>query len=265
MSRYRFALRPKWILSHVFVLLLIAVMITAGFWQLGRLHEKQDRNARIVARTAMPVEPVEAILSGPNAKTAGIEFRPARATGVYENEQILIRSRTSDGMPGSWVVAILRLKDGTALAVNRGFIHNSGALTAVPAQFAVPQGTVSVGGLLRDSQTRGRIGAKDPDSGHLKNMARLDVGRIAQQIKGPVLPMYLSLESQDPPVAATDPVPLAREVLDEGPHFGYAVQWFIFTAVAVLGYPLILRRRAGEVEKEQRLAHLDAQDAEESD
>ena len=27
----------------------------------------------------------------------------------------------------------------------------------------------------------------------------------------------------------------------DGPHLGYAVQWFIFTAIAVIGYPLVLR------------------------
>src|SRR5262249_43959634 len=30
--------------------------------------------------------------------------------------------------------------------------------------------------------------------------------------------------------------------LSEGPHLSYAVQWFIFSTIAVVGYPLILRR-----------------------
>jgi hypothetical protein len=30
--------------------------------------------------------------------------------------------------------------------------------------------------------------------------------------------------------------------LSEGPHLGYAAQWFIFSAIAVIGYPLVLRR-----------------------
>ena len=35
---------------------------------------------------------------------------------------------------------------------------------------------------------------------------------------------------------------VAPPELSEGPHLGYAVQWFIFTAIAVVGYPLVLRR-----------------------
>ena len=51
MSRYRFALRPRWVLSHLFVLALAAGMITAGLWQLSRLQEKKDRNAVVRDRT----------------------------------------------------------------------------------------------------------------------------------------------------------------------------------------------------------------------
>ena len=36
MARYRFALAPKWIVSHLFVLALIITMINLGLWQLRR-------------------------------------------------------------------------------------------------------------------------------------------------------------------------------------------------------------------------------------
>ena len=39
MSRYRFVLQPKWILSHLFVFVLVVTMINLGFWQLRRLDE----------------------------------------------------------------------------------------------------------------------------------------------------------------------------------------------------------------------------------
>ena len=55
MSRYRFALRPKWILSHIFVLTMVVAMIIAAFWQISRLHEKRERNADVSARTDLPV------------------------------------------------------------------------------------------------------------------------------------------------------------------------------------------------------------------
>ena len=40
---YRFALRPKWILSHLFVVALVVLMINLGFWQLRRLDQRRAR------------------------------------------------------------------------------------------------------------------------------------------------------------------------------------------------------------------------------
>ena len=57
MSRYRFALRPKWLLSHVLVLALVVVMINLGFWQLRRLDEKKAHNASVRANESVAIAP----------------------------------------------------------------------------------------------------------------------------------------------------------------------------------------------------------------
>ena len=266
MSRYRFALRPKWIVSHLFVLALVAAMITAGFWQLSRLDEKRERNERIEARTSQPVVAVEDLLTVGDDATGDLEYRRVIATGTYRlDEQVLVRSRSFDGAPGSWVVAPLALADGTLVAVNRGWISNSGQLTEVPDSYGRPTGEVTVEGLVRTTQTRGRIGPIDPADGVLPNLARLDVARLDQQVEGDLLPGWIQLEGQTPTLTAADPTPVPRETLGEGPHLNYAVQWFIFSTVAIVGYPLILRRRAGELEKEERIARRDAERAAEAE
>ena len=84
------------------------------------------------------------------------------------------------------------------------------------------------------------------------------MARIDQQVDGDLLPGYVQLESQDPALTTADPTPVPREPLGEGPHLNYAVQWFIFTTVALVGYPLILRRRAREIEVEARIAEREA-------
>jgi len=261
MSRYRFALRPKWILSHLFVLALVVAMLAAGLWQLRRLDQKQARNERIESRTAEAVVPVEDLLAVDRTDGIGdLEYRRVEASGTYLlDDQVLIRSRSLEGAPGSWVATPLRLDDGTLLIVNRGWISNSGQHEAVPAAYDRPTGEVTVVGMVRPSQTRGSIGPVDPADGHLDTLARLDVGRLAEQLDGDVLPAYVQLEAQDPAVTTADPTPVPREALGEGPHLNYAVQWFIFTTVALVGYPLILRRRARELETEARQADRDAE------
>ena len=112
-----------------------------------------------------------------------------------------------------------------------------------------PTGEVDVVGLVRKTEQRGRFGPKDPPTGTLTNLARVDVGRVQQQVperaRAGVRPAAVTGSGgRDSSGAGRPPA------LDEGPHFSYAVQWFIFATVAIVGYPLILRRRARELELE---------------
>ena len=40
------------------------------------------------------------------------------------------------------------------------------------------------------------------------------------------------------------PFGLPAPPLDEGAHLGYAVQWFVFFTIGLIGYPLVLVRLA---------------------
>ena len=42
------------------------------------------------------------------------------------------------------------------------------------------------------------------------------------------------------------PFGLLAPSLGEGPHLGYAVQWFVFFVIGLIGYPLVLVRLARE-------------------
>ena len=260
MARYRFALRPKWILSHIFVLVMVVLFVIAGFWQLNRLQGKKDRNARVVAHKEMAIAPAVGLVKPDDYVGASdLEFRRVTATGTYlRDQEVLVRSRSRESEPGSWILTPLKLSDGTALVVNRGWIPNSGEFESVPARFRAPSGTVAVTGLVRKTETRGHFGSVDPKAGTLHNLARADVARLDQQVPEHVLPFYLQLQSQDPPIRFTDPKTVPAPELDEGPHLSYAIQWFAFTLGTLIFYPLILRRRAGEIEREEADAALDA-------
>ncbi|MEO6989610.1 MAG: SURF1 family protein, partial [Aquihabitans sp.] len=143
-----------------------------------------------------------------------------------------------------WVLTPLLMADGDAVVVNRGWFSNSGQYEAVPESFAAPTGPVSVTGLVRQTETRGSFGPTDPEGQTVTNLARVDIGRLDQQVPEDLLPLYIQLEQQDPAVTQTDPVPVPVPLPDEGPHLSYAVQWFIFSTVALIGYPMILVRRA---------------------
>jgi surfeit locus 1 family protein len=245
---YRFALRPWWIVSHLVVLAIVVSFVNLGLWQLRRLDEVRERNAQLAARLDQaPVDVEELVAAGDGA--GGLEDRRVTATGTYRADEIvLIRGRSLDDAPGSWVVVPLDLGDGRVVAVNRGWIRNDGRFTAVPEDYrAVPTGEVAVAGILHPSQERGTLGARDPADGVLTSMARIDLDRLDDQVAGDLLPVWVQLTAAED--GAPDPSPQLLDppvVNDEGPHLSYAVQWGIFTLIAVGGYPLILRRAARE-------------------
>jgi surfeit locus 1 family protein len=74
---------------------------------------------------------------------------------------------------------------------------------------------------------------------------------VAARLGYPVAPLYLvqlaaTAAPEGTPAPAT-PVRLDPPFLDEGPHRGYAIQWFAFATIAVVGSVAVViqeRRRA---------------------
>lgn len=237
---WSFARRPAWLASHLFAVAAIVTCVLLGFWQLDRLDQRQARNERVVERTSQPEVSVGAALAG-GASPDELDYVAVRDRGAYlAEEQVVVRNRSQGGVAGSWIVAPLRTESGPVVLVNRGFVPD---VTASPGDVEVPADPVEITGWLRPSQERG-LGAAHPDEGRLAAVARIDVPRLDAQIPADLAPVWLQLGSQQPPPPDgwPDPVPLPE--LGEGSHLGYAVQWFIFGALAAIVYPLLLRRRA---------------------
>jgi surfeit locus 1 family protein len=69
-----------------------------------------------------------------------------------------------------------------------------------------------------------------------------DVRGIGEQMPYAILPVYVQAAG----TARADGMPVAGTPvleLTEGPHRGYAMQWFAFAAILVVGYPIYVRRR----------------------
>ena len=232
---------------HTAVVLAVAAMVTAGFWQLHRLSERRDRNAAITNRSELPIVEMQELLGIHDGYDRGreIEFRGVQVTGVYQPDgQVLIRNRTHQGAAGYWVLTPLRLADGAVVAVNRGWIPHATGTSASPADFTAPDSSVTVVGLARATVTATRLLQADPAQGVLTEMARPDLARLAQQIDAPLLPAFIQLQTQTPPPGDL-PIPVPPPDLSEGSHLAYAVQWFIFATIAAIGYPLVRYHRRG--------------------
>jgi cytochrome oxidase assembly protein ShyY1 len=244
-----FWLRPKWLLGHVLVVVLVALFVLAGLWQLRRHDDRQSRNAEIRSRAGLPTAPVgEVVPEGAGLDDVdSLEFRPVEANGTYDAEaEVFVRPRSLDGLPGWHVVTPLVLDDGRAVLVTRGFAPYSGGLDGARENGAPPTGEVVVTGLAFPTQEREGIGPTDPAEGTLEELARVDIARVAQQYDRELLPVYVQLQSQDPPQPAGFPQLVPPPETDDGPHFSYAVQWFLFAGVGLVGWPVLLWRTGRE-------------------
>ena len=112
--------RPRaWFTPLIAALVVAAAagMAGLGFWQLARLRERQGMNLSIRARLA----------KAPQTLTAGTgnlpEYQPVQAQGTYDfSQEIVLRNRAHDEQPGVHVLTPLRLADGGAVLVDRGWI-----------------------------------------------------------------------------------------------------------------------------------------------
>jgi surfeit locus 1 family protein len=245
----------------VLVLLLVVVMINLGFWQLRRLDERKAYNRSVRVNESQPVAPLDEVIqpNDPSSRGGDLAFRRVTVTGTYDTaNEVIIRARTLNDRPGVWVATPLRLSSGDAVVVLRGFLPTQGTPDKVPADAEPPATTVTVDGLLQGTQTKGTFGATDPSTGHLTTLARVDVERLQQQVPYNLYPAYLQLQRSDPAQSGPEPEVLPEPVLDEGPHLSYAIQWFIFSTIAVIGYPLILRRSARNREDDRPRVSDDA-------
>jgi cytochrome oxidase assembly protein ShyY1 len=241
---YRFLLRPKWIGFHLLVVAGIVAMINLGFWQLRRLDQRRDFNTKVEARSELPPEPLDEVLA--SGRPDEIEWRIVTVTGRYlQDEQILVVNRSQRGSAGDNVVTPMSLDGARTLIVNRGFVPLS--VQAPPA----PDGVVEVVGRIRQSQERRTGQLSDAAEGELTEVQRLDIPRVAPQLPGEVIPVYIDLLTSDPPEVAGLPEPVVRPPLGEGPHLSYAVQWFIFSVCVAVGWMLAVRRSVATRRREK--------------
>ena len=245
---WSFVRRPKWLLSHALIALLVVAMVFAGLWQINRHGERADRNDTIRDRSAQAPVDIGQVADPTSAADVGDveQFRRVTVTGEYRlDDEVLVRNRTLDGSPGWWVLTPLVTDDGWGVVVNRGWIPLTYDAGVARPGTEPPSGRVTVQGTVQPTRVAEGFQVADPSEGRLDSLARPDVGRLAAQLDYDVAPVLVRLdEDEDAALAGALPISIPLPALDGGPHASYAVQWFIFTTIALVGYPLILRRTA---------------------
>jgi cytochrome oxidase assembly protein ShyY1 len=225
--------RSRRVAVVVIAVFVAATCVNLGLWQLRRLDERRALNAEILdGRSASPLS-IEDV-----ARNAAAEpYRPATARGRYDVEhEVLVFGRSLDGEAGHHVVTPLLLPGGEAILVLRGWVPF--AMQAPPVRAAVPPANeVRVEGFLAPDEGDGSVA---PDADGVVRV--LDVEGIASSLPYDVFPLPLQLAEQTPPQPGSLPIPVPLPELSEGPHLSYAIQWFSFALVALIGGAILILR-----------------------
>ncbi|MCX8024473.1 MAG: SURF1 family protein [Thermanaerothrix sp.] len=233
-------------MTTLLVLAAIAVMIRLGFWQLDRLAQRRAFNARVLAAQAMPVLNLNENI--PLDDLEAMEYREVVVEGTYLFEdEVLLRNQVWEGRLGFHVLTPLQIRGSNwAVLVDRGWLPYEEA--QLPARLSFQeQGMVTVKGIIRRGQERPDFGGV-PDPTLAPGQTRLEawnlvnIPRIQQQTRVPLLTVYIQ-QAPDPAWQGLPYRELPEVEISEGPHLGYAIQWFTFAAILGIGYPFYVKRQ----------------------
>jgi surfeit locus 1 family protein len=226
-------------------LVVFAILVGLGTWQLRRMAWKQGLIAQIETRAraepaALPAEAVWPVWS-----PAADEFRRVRTRGVFRHDlETRVHGLAPGIRPGApsqgfYLLTPLALPDGATVVVNRGFVPTE---LAEPARRAAGQvtGEVEVTGLLRASETRGLfVPESDPARGEW--FVR-DVPAIARA-RGltRVAPFLVEADATPNPGGWPRGGQLRLDLPNN--HLNYAFTWFGIALCLVGVFAVFARRR----------------------
>jgi len=180
--------------------------------------------------------------------TVQARYRRARVTGTpdYDHE-IVLAGRSREGSPGVDIVTPVRIPgSAAAVLVVRGWVYSPDAYRVDLSRWH-DRDTAFVGYVQRIASTP-NSSVQAETNARSRMVQHLDSVSVARLVPYPVARFYLvALEDSSTFGSRRDSAQsriarLAPPPIDEGPHLGYAIQWFSFAIIAVVGTGIIAVR-----------------------
>lgn len=237
MQGWRFVFSRRWLGYLALLLVFGTICGLLSAWQFDRRDQKVERNDRIIANYDREPVPVEQALPGLDSFDTEQEWLPVVLHGTYlADEQLLVRARPLDGLPGFEILTPLLTDDGRIFIVDRGWLP-TGAEQDAPDQVPqAPSGSVTVVARLRPGEPE-IPGRSAPDG----QIATIHLPSFAEELGDDRVytGAYGQLAAEQP--AGQTGTLAAKPELTEGNHLSYAFQWIIFAIIALVGLGLGIR------------------------
>lgn len=234
--------RLRWSATWFMTALTIAAVvlfINLGRWQWQRAAQKNALDANFSAGTRA----VTLLESGSSAMLA--RYAQVRLQGRYDGaHQFLLDNISHDGQPGYEVLTPLLMADGRSMIVNRGWVPMTASRAQLPPIALNSTAPLAVTGRLDALPVVG-----------------ISLGHIAPAVSGPwprltsfptmtdlSVALGRTLETRQLLLDADQPLGYLRDWHPSGMaadrHLSYAIQWWLFAALALVLYGYMNRRKA---------------------
>ena len=211
------------------------ISIGAGIWQARKYSARKRENAFVAARRFAPEVELDAL----PADTGASHFRRVHIKGSYDHAQeIIFTLRQRNGSPGVNIITpLLRNGKDTVVLVNRGWVYSPDGMTIDLNPWREAD-VVDGHGFVETFPTKGRFQTLNP--AHPRSLRRLNRAQLQKILPYPIANYYVVLT--DSSASASAPPRVEPLPLDDGPYRLYAIQWFSFAAISIIGLVIFLRR-----------------------
>lgn len=246
-SVLRTALKPRWLALLALVIVVASGMARLGQWQLDRARaNSRPAQQALLEREPVPltgVFPPRTMFPGTGADL------PVTVSGTWDTaRQFLVTPRraatgeTEVKTLGYWVLTPLRLDDGSAVGVVRGWVRSADDPAVSPA--GLPTGRVDVTGILQQADLPSERRPGEPSHLPAGQLDKVDMPHLIEVWPYPLYTGYIVLTAQSP--ASTGPSLQAVTVTPPSggyalQNLSYAAQWFLFAGFGLFFWYRVVR------------------------
>ena len=224
--------------STVATVVVFAILLGLGTWQLVRLDWKTDLIAERTARLEAP--PIA--LPTEDAELDAVMWAPVTLTGQFLHDQeLLLAARSQRGNVGSHVLTPFVRNEGPVVLVNRGWVPDDRRDPSARAAGQL-QGTVTIRGLVTPGAGRN---AFTPDNDPATNFwLSVDYPAMSAAVGRDLQPVVIDADATPNPGG----FPLGGQTRLSIPndHLQYAITWYLLALTLVVVYVAWNRKRMRE-------------------
>jgi cytochrome oxidase assembly protein ShyY1 len=230
----------------IFTLVMVAMFVGLGVWQLQRRVEKHALIAALNERLAAAPVPLPPPSQWSALNPDRDEFRRVSFTATYDSRlNALVYTsgsaiRPDASGPGTWAFLPARLPSGETVAIDAGFMPSTMDSSQQDRALAelITDKSVIMTGYIRFPVSAGIL---TPDVEHAKRLwfTRDHLGMAQALGWDKVAPFYIDLEQPAPPSGIPKPGPLEVHLKDD--HLQYAITWFGLAGAVVIAFGVWVR------------------------